>query len=133
MELSLEILPHLSTLDAKAMHKADDSVCVRQAITPRSLRHQAETEARCPYLRTLRIRLGTDPVGDAATLAASLWGRKRRATSLYLFVASQELAVLEDKAYVARLRKAFNHCTRHATPQTVTLILVPKDALAIAS
>lgn len=133
MELCLEILPHLSTLEAKVMHKADDSVCVRQAITPRGLYAQAETGTRCPYLRTLRIRLGTDPAGDAATLASALWGRKRGATSLYLYICSQDLAALEDRAYVAKLRKAFNHCTRHAASQTCTLILIPKDALAVAS
>jgi len=124
MELHLKILPHLSTHRAKVMHKTDDSVCVRQAISPRN--QPGKSERRCPYLRPLRIRLGTDPAGDAATLASALWGRKGQATSLYLFVRPDELTALEDPDYLAKFRKAFNHCTRRSTALVCTLILVAK-------
>lgn len=133
MELQLKTLSHLSTLEAKALHKADDSVCVRQAITPRNQPQRTDAIPRCPYLRPLRIRLGTDPIADAATLACMLWGRKRHATSLYLFVHSEELAVLSDMDYVERLRKAFSHCTRRSLAQVCTLTLVSSYALARAS
>ena len=122
MELQFRILNDFTVDQAKALQKANDSVCARRV---------AHLDGRA--LKKLRLRLGTDPANDAATLASVLWGRKRQATSFYLFVHHEDLTALDDPGYVAKLCKAFSHCTRRSLAQTCTLFLVSKPALALAS
>lgn len=122
MTLQLRIRTDFTFAQAKAMNKIDDSICVRQAAMP----------GERTKLRSLCLKLGGDPVRDAATLVSALWGRKRHAKALYLFVCHEDLQVLQDAAYVAKLQAAFERCRRRSPEADFTLFLIPQSPVVLA-